>query len=111
MQNPLRTCTSKKVGYLVVVFLEVVVGDQVPVELEIQHVVLALDVPGHGQVLHVAALLLLVPRVGDLPLVSAVIQPGTDEVGTSLKMLRELASYCEADFLFVVQADLWVASF
>ena len=68
-----------------VVFLEVVVGDQVPVELEIQHVVLALDVPGHGQVLHVPALLLLVPGVGDLPLVSAVIQPGTDDVRTSLK--------------------------
>ena len=38
-----------------VVFLEVVVGDEVAVELEVQHVVLALDVPGHGQVLDVAA--------------------------------------------------------
>ena len=37
-----------------VVFLEVVVGDEVAVELEVQHVVLALDVPGHGQVLDVA---------------------------------------------------------
>ena len=55
------------------VFLEVVVRDQVPVELEIQHIVLALDVPGHCQMMHVAALLLLVPGVGDLPLVAAVI--------------------------------------
>ena len=38
-----------------VVFLEVVVGDEVAVELEVQHVVLSLDVPGHSQVLHVAA--------------------------------------------------------
>ena len=55
------------------VFLEVVVRDQVPVELEIQHIVLALDVPGHCQMLHVAALLLPVPGVGDLPLVATVI--------------------------------------
>ena len=38
-----------------VVFLEVVVWDEVSVELEVQHVVLALDVPGHGKVLDVAA--------------------------------------------------------
>ena len=55
------------------IFLEVVVRDQVPVELEIQHIVLALDVPGHGQMLHVATLLLPVPGVGDLSLVAAVI--------------------------------------
>ena len=55
------------------VFLEVVVRDQVPVELEIQHIVLALDVPGHCQMLHVAALLLLVPGLGDLPLVTAMV--------------------------------------
>ena len=67
------------------IFLEVVVRDQVPVELKIQHVVLALDVPGHGQELHMLALLLLVSRVGYFPLVAAVIQPGTDEVRTSLK--------------------------
>ena len=59
--------------YLMVVLLEVVVRDQVPVELEIQHIVLALNVPGHSQMLNVAALLLLVPGVGDLPLVAAMI--------------------------------------
>ena len=39
--------------YLMVVLLEVVVGDEVPVELEVQHKVLAPDVPGHGEVLRV----------------------------------------------------------
>ena len=37
------------------VFLEVVVWDEVAVELQVQHEVLALDVPGHGEVRHVAA--------------------------------------------------------
>ena len=36
-----------------VVLLEVVVGDEVAVELEVQHEVLAPDVPGHGEVLKV----------------------------------------------------------
>ena len=59
--------------YLMVIFLEVVVGDEVAVELQVQHVVLALDVPGHGEVLDMAALLRPIPGAGYLPLVSPVI--------------------------------------
>ena len=68
-----------------VVLLEVVVGYEVAVELEVQHEVLAPDVPGHGEVLHVAALLPLVPGAGQLPLVAPVIKPGTDDTGPGLK--------------------------
>ena len=61
------------------VFLRVGLGQEVSVELEVQQDVLVVQDPGHGEVVDVAALLLAVLRPGDLPLVTAVQQAGTDD--------------------------------
>ena len=66
-------------AYLVVVLLEVLLGDEVPVELEVEHEVLAVQVPGHGEVVHVSPLSRRVARVRYLALVARVVQPGRDQ--------------------------------
>ena len=61
------------------VFLRVGLGQEVSIELQVQEDVLIVQDPGHGEVVDVAALLLTVLRTGDLSLVTAVQQAGTDD--------------------------------
>ena len=86
-KNSSKTCKTTEItavgsaavgAYLVVVLLEVLLGDEVPVEVEVEHEVLAVQVPGHGEVVHVSPLSGRVARVRDLALVARVVQPGRD---------------------------------
>ena len=61
------------------VLLGVGLGQEVPVELQVQEDVLVVQDPGHGEVVDVASLLLTVLCSGDLSLVTAVQQAGTDD--------------------------------
>ena len=67
------------------VFLSVGLRQEVSVELQVQQDVLVVQDPGHREVVDVAALLLTVLRPGDLSLVPAVQQAGTDDDTGSLQ--------------------------